>query len=117
MKISFSEFALPRSGAVVVGIWEERVLTEPARRLDEATGGAVSRAVGAAARFHGKKNELLPIIGPPELKLSRIFDWYADDFGGKAALAEYVWKYSGRSYRGYTLSFVDYYWMLNEPAS
>jgi len=27
MKISFSEFELPRSGAVVVGVWEERVLT------------------------------------------------------------------------------------------
>src|SRR3954471_20642705 len=72
MKISFAKFALPQSGAVVVGVWEDRVLTEPARRLDEATGGAVSRAVAAAARFHGKKNELIPIIGPPELKLSRI---------------------------------------------
>ena len=72
MKISFAEFALPKTGAVVVGAWEDRVLTEPARRLDEATGGAVSRAVGAAARFHGKKNELLPIIGPPEIGASRI---------------------------------------------
>src|SRR5205823_440296 len=36
------------------------------------TGGAVSRAVAAAPRFHGKKNELLPIIGPPGLSLSRI---------------------------------------------
>ena len=72
MKISFSEFELPRSGAVVVGMWEERVLTEPARRLDEATGGAVTRAAAAAARFHGKKNETLALIGPPELPLSRI---------------------------------------------
>src|SRR5260370_41265931 len=72
MKISFSEFELPRSGAVVVGIWEERVLTESARRLDEATGGAVARAAAAAARFHGKKNETLALVGPPELPLSRI---------------------------------------------
>ena len=72
MKISFAELALPKTGAVVVGAWEGRVLTEPARRLDEATGGAVSRAVGAAVRFHGKKNELLPIIGPPEIGASRI---------------------------------------------
>src|SRR5947207_3901747 len=72
MKISFAEFALPQSGAVVVGAWEDRVLTGPARHLDEATGGAVSRAVAAAVRFHGKKNELIPIIGPPELKVSRI---------------------------------------------
>jgi len=72
MKISFVEPTLPRSGAVVVGAWEERVLTGPARHLDEATGGAVSRAVAASPRFHGKKNELIAIIGPPNLALSRI---------------------------------------------
>jgi leucyl aminopeptidase len=72
MKIAFAEFALPRSGAVAVGVWEDRGLTEPARRLDEATGGAVSRAIAAAPRFHGKKNELLAIVGPPGLPVSRI---------------------------------------------
>src|SRR5260370_3338079 len=76
MKISFAEFALPRSGApvgaIVVGAWEDRVLTAAARRLDEATGGAVSRAVAAAPRFHGKKNELIAIIAPPNVPLSRI---------------------------------------------
>jgi leucyl aminopeptidase len=76
MKIDFAEFALPSSdapgGAIVVGVWEDRVLTPAARRLDEATGGAIARAVAAAARFHGKKNELLPIIGPPGLPVSRI---------------------------------------------
>src|SRR5437763_876909 len=49
MDIRFAEFSLPQSGAVVVGVWEERVLTASARRLDEATGGAVARAVAAAA--------------------------------------------------------------------
>jgi leucyl aminopeptidase len=72
MKISFAELALPLSGAVVVGVWEGRALTAPARHLDEATGGAVSRAVAASPRFHGKKNELIAIIGPPNLSLSRI---------------------------------------------
>jgi leucyl aminopeptidase len=72
MDIRFAEFSLSQSGAVVVGVWEERVLTAPARRLDEATGGAVARAVAATARFHGKKNELVPVIGPPGLPLSRI---------------------------------------------
>ena len=66
MKIDFAKFALPQSGAVVVGVWEDRVLTAAARRLDEETGGAIGRAVAAAPRFHGKKNELLPLIGPPE---------------------------------------------------
>src|SRR6185437_8824767 len=60
------------SGAIVVGAWEDRVLTAPARHLDEATGGAVSRAVAASPRFHGKKNELVAIVGPPNLPVSRI---------------------------------------------
>src|SRR5579862_8910682 len=72
MKIDFAEFVLPRAGAVVVGAWKDRALTAAARRLDEETGGAVSRAVAAAPRFHGKKNELIAIIGPPQLGLSRI---------------------------------------------
>src|SRR6266581_3113983 len=72
MKISFAELTLPRSGAVVVATWEDRALTASARLLDEATGGAISRAVAAAPRFHGKKNELIPIIGPPNLPLTRI---------------------------------------------
>jgi leucyl aminopeptidase len=80
MKIEFAEFALPSpgaaggaaAGAVVVGAWEDRALTPAARRLDEATGGAVARAVAAAPRFHGRKNELLPIIGPPGVSVSRI---------------------------------------------
>ena len=72
MDIRFTEFSLPQSGAVVVGVWEDRALTGPARRLDEATQGAVARAVAAAPRFHGKKNELVPVIGPPGLPVSRI---------------------------------------------
>ena len=72
MKIEFAEFSLPRAGALVVGVFEDGGLTGPAKRADEATGGAISRAVAAAPRFKGKKSELLPLIGPPELKLSRI---------------------------------------------
>jgi len=72
MKISFAEPDLPRSGAVVVGVWEEAVLTPAAGRLDEATGGAIGRALAAATRFKGKKDELLPIVGPAGLSVNRI---------------------------------------------
>ncbi|HYZ41428.1 MAG TPA: M17 family peptidase N-terminal domain-containing protein, partial [Stellaceae bacterium] len=72
MKINFVEPDQPRSGAAVVGVWEDGVLTPSARRLDEAAGGAISRAVAAAPRFKGKKDELLPILGAPNLSLSRI---------------------------------------------
>ncbi len=72
MKISFAEPELPHSGAAVAGIWGERVLTAAARRLDEASGGAVVRALASAARFSGKKGELLAIVAPANLGLSRI---------------------------------------------
>ena len=72
MKISFAEPDQPRPGALVVGVWEDGVLTSAARRLDETTGGAIMRAISASPRFTGKKDELLPIVGPPHLSVSRI---------------------------------------------
>ncbi len=72
MKISFAEPAPPESGAAIVGIWEERRLTPSARRLDEASGEAISRALASSARFSGKKSELLPIVAPANSSLSRI---------------------------------------------
>src|SRR5262249_55210097 len=72
MKISFAEPDQPPSGAVVVGVWEEGALTPGARRLDEATSGAITRALRSAARFSGKKDELLPIVAPANLSVSRI---------------------------------------------
>ena len=47
------------------------------------------------------------------LKLSHIFDWYADDFGGKSAVPAFVGKYAGKDYGGYKVEFVDYSWELN----
>jgi leucyl aminopeptidase len=72
MEISFAEPDEPRSGAVVVGIWEEGALTPAARRLDQTTGGAITRALSVTPRFRGKKDELLPIVGPANLPVSRI---------------------------------------------
>ena len=72
MKISFVEPVQSRSGAVVVGIWEGKALTPAATRLDEATGGAITRALSVPSRFDGKRDELLPIVGPPNISASRL---------------------------------------------
>jgi leucyl aminopeptidase len=72
MKISFAEPGQSRFGAVIVGVWENAKLTPAARRLDETTGGAIMRALSAAPRFDGKKDQLLPIVGPADLPVSRI---------------------------------------------
>jgi leucyl aminopeptidase len=71
MKISFAEPAFPKSGAVVVGVGEERKLGPSAERLDKETGGALTRAM-AASRFTGKKEEILPLLAPANLPLSRV---------------------------------------------
>jgi hypothetical protein len=49
-----------------------------------------------------------------QLRLSRIFDWYAADFGGPEGVVTYVSRVAGRDYSGYTVSFVDYSWELND---
>src|SRR5260370_493588 len=72
MKISFPEPDLPRSGAVVVAVWAGKVPQPAARRRDEAAAGAITRAFAAASRLSGKQDELLPIVGPPNLSASRI---------------------------------------------
>jgi hypothetical protein len=51
--------------------------------------------------------------GGRTLKLSHIFDWYADDFGGKAAVPGYISKVAGKDYNGWKVEFVDYSWDLN----
>src|SRR5258707_1726198 len=71
MKIRFGEPALPKPGAVVVGVKEEGKLPPTAAELDRRTGGALKRAI-AASRFSGKKDELLSVVAPANLALSRI---------------------------------------------
>lgn len=48
-----------------------------------------------------------------KLRLSKIFDWYADDFGGKAGVPAFVSKYAGKDYSRYKVEHVEYSWELN----
>jgi hypothetical protein len=48
-----------------------------------------------------------------KLRLSKIFDWYADDFGGKQSVAAFVGKYLGIDTADWPVEFVDYSWELN----
>ncbi|MBX6368322.1 MAG: leucyl aminopeptidase [Rhodospirillales bacterium] len=71
MKIAFAEPSMPKTGAAVVGVFEGRKLSPSAERLDKETGGAIGRAI-EASRFQGKKDEVLALLAPPNLPLSRI---------------------------------------------
>jgi leucyl aminopeptidase len=71
MKLAFAEASAPLDGALIVGVTEERVLTAAAAALDRDSGGALTRAM-AASRFTGKRDQLLSVLAPTNLKLSRI---------------------------------------------
>jgi hypothetical protein len=52
--------------------------------------------------------------GGKRLMLSKIFEWNAEDFGGKDKLPAYLSKYAeGGSVQGFTVGFLDYDWTLN----
>ncbi|HAE02264.1 MAG TPA: hypothetical protein DCG04_12605, partial [Rhodospirillaceae bacterium] len=64
MKISFSEkMDMPKAGMLAVGIEEGGHLPPAARSVDEAAGGAISRAL-SGNRFNGKKGESLTLVAP-----------------------------------------------------
>ena len=48
-----------------------------------------------------------------KLQLSQIFHWYAQDFGGKSRLRDYVQRYSKQDLNGFEVSFLEYSWKLN----
>ncbi len=46
-------------------------------------------------------------------RLSKIFEWYADDFGGKDGVLNYVQNYFNRDLTGLKVEFLEYSWDLN----
>jgi leucyl aminopeptidase len=71
MKISFAELALPKTGAVVLGVGEGNKLGATGRELDKTTGGAISRALKVSS-FEGKAKQMLEIVAPAGIPNSRI---------------------------------------------
>ena len=48
-----------------------------------------------------------------QLLLSKIFDWYADDFGGKTKIREYVARFTNAPISRMSIEFLEYDWDLN----
>ena len=59
------------SGAAAVLVFEGGQLSPPARRLDEASGGALTRAI-TAAKFTGAKGKTLDLVAPQGLAAARV---------------------------------------------
>ncbi|MEM8986277.1 MAG: leucyl aminopeptidase [Pseudomonadota bacterium] len=71
MNVTFSKSALPKTGALIAPIFENAGLSGAVLALDEATGGALTRAI-AAADFIGKKGQVVDLFGVSGLKNTRI---------------------------------------------
>jgi hypothetical protein len=53
-------------------------------------------------------------ISPKKIEVSQIFNWYADDFGGKSNLIKYLNQYTTEKITPTaSLQFVEYDWSLN----
>jgi leucyl aminopeptidase len=71
MQIEFGRFEFPESGALVVGVLDERKLTPQAEAADKKTKGALARAM-AASRFTGAREQSLEIMAPAGIDASRV---------------------------------------------
>jgi leucyl aminopeptidase len=71
MDVTFAKAALPETGALAVGVFNGRKLTEAAKALDRQSRGALSRAL-EASRFEGKVGEALSLLAPARLENSRV---------------------------------------------
>lgn len=68
---STSSVAQLEADAVVVGVYEEGVLSGPATQIDEATGGTLRRLI-QREEFRGKRYELVPLLQPPGLGAAQV---------------------------------------------
>lgn len=71
MNISFSGIVPPQSGALVVGAIDGGALSKTAQEVDKKCGGAISRAI-KAGRFEGKSEQVLELLSPAGLGVSRV---------------------------------------------
>ena len=71
MQISFAPPAALGPGTLVVSVYDGGVLTPQAARYDEASGGALKRAV-EASRFKGQPGRSIEVLAPNGLKPARV---------------------------------------------
>ncbi|HEY7990317.1 MAG TPA: leucyl aminopeptidase [Stellaceae bacterium] len=91
MKIVFAESSVPKSGTLVVGVLDDRKLTSSAQRVDKATGGMLTRAIGAS-RFKGGKDDVLAVLAPSGLDVARVI---LMGLGKAASLDARTWQNAG----------------------
>lgn len=87
MKFSFAKPSAVKTGALVVFAVQGPGLTKSAQQVDKACKGSLSRAL-KASRFHGDTAEMIEILAPQGLRISRILVVGLGS-AGKAGAAEF----------------------------
>ncbi|MEQ8745157.1 leucyl aminopeptidase [Pyruvatibacter sp.] len=72
MNVTISGSTLPKSGVLILLAVEGAKLLASAKSVDDATGGGVAAAIKAAG-FKGKSGQVLDMVAPQGVGLSRIF--------------------------------------------
>ena len=71
MEISFVASSHQAAGALIVGVFEGDNLAGRAAQANEAAAGALKRALGVS-RFKGKTGQMIELLAPSGLKVSRL---------------------------------------------
>ncbi len=71
MKFAFSELSLPKRGSLAVPVYADNSFSPMAKEVDDITGGVLSRAL-ETSRFKGSKGDILEILAPNGLSVSRV---------------------------------------------
>lgn len=97
MQISFSAAALPKSGAIIIPLFEDGEKPKAYGEIDAASDGALARAIKSTA-FKAQKGKTLDVIAPAGIGNSRVIligagsskgftDLDAEALGGTAVVA------------------------------
>ncbi len=71
MQVTFSAAAPPKTGAIVIPVFEDGKKAKAYQDIDEQTGGALTRAMKEAA-FKAKKGKILEIVAPTGISNGRV---------------------------------------------
>jgi len=71
MKFAFSEISLPKRGSLAVPVYAENSFSPMAEEVNTLTGGVLARAL-ETSRFKGNKGDILEILAPNGLDVSRV---------------------------------------------
>ncbi|MDR6292824.1 MULTISPECIES: leucyl aminopeptidase [Inquilinus] len=72
MQISFASPASVEAGVLVLGVFADGVLSTAAAGIDKQSKGALSRALKAAPKFKGGRDETLSLYGLPGIGTDRV---------------------------------------------